>query len=92
LKMNTSGDPFVTADWYRLSHKDAHKVVACPPSMAMGTKLFIEGIGNVVCHDRGGAIKNKRIDLFVWVWIEGMNNVYRYARIYAWPHRVYLVK
>ena len=42
LKMNTSGDPYVTADGYRLSAKDTHKVIACPPPMDMGTKLFIE--------------------------------------------------
>jgi len=92
LAMNTSWDPYVTADGYRLSAKDAHKVVACPQPMKMGTKLFIEWIGNVVCHDRWGAIKNKRIDLWAWVGTEWMNNVYRYARVYAWPHNVYLVK
>lgn len=92
LKMNTSWDPYVTADGYRLTKKDTHKVVACPSPMKMWTKLFIEWIGSVVCHDRWGAIKNKRIDLWVGIWTEGMNNVYRYASIYAWPHNVYLVK
>ncbi len=92
LAMNTSGDPFTTADGYVLSEKDTHRVVACPPNFKMGTKLFIEWIGNVVCHDRGWAIKNKRIDLWAGIGDEGKNNIYRYAREYAWPHRVYLVK
>lgn len=92
LAMNTSGDPLVTDDWYRLSQKDAHKVVACPQPMKMGTRLFIEWIGNVTCHDRWGAIKNKRIDLWAWIWEEWLNNIYKYARTYAGQKNVYLVK
>ena len=91
LEMNTSGDPLVTADGYRLTEKDAHKVVACPQPMKMGTILFIEGIGEVVCHDRGGAIKNKRIDLWAGIGDEGLNNVYKYARVYAGQKNVYII-
>lgn len=39
--------------------------IACPPSMAFGTRLSIEGIGVRVCEDRGGAITEGHIDLYV---------------------------
>lgn len=40
--------------------------VACPPSMALGTKIYVEGFGNLICQDRGGAIKgHNRIDIYL---------------------------
>jgi 3D (Asp-Asp-Asp) domain-containing protein len=39
--------------------------IACPPSMAFGTRLEIEGIGERVCTDRGGAIKEGRLDIYI---------------------------
>jgi 3D (Asp-Asp-Asp) domain-containing protein len=39
--------------------------VACPPSMAFGTRLEIEGLGERVCTDRGGAITEGRLDLYM---------------------------
>lgn len=39
--------------------------VACPPEMAFGTVLSIEGVGERVCTDRGGAIKGKRLDVYI---------------------------
>jgi 3D (Asp-Asp-Asp) domain-containing protein len=38
---------------------------ACPPSMAFGTRLEIEGIGERVCFDRGGSIKEGRLDIYI---------------------------
>lgn len=39
--------------------------VACPPSMKFGTKLHIESVGYRVCEDRGGAIKEGRLDVYM---------------------------
>lgn len=39
--------------------------VACPPSMAFGTRLEIEGVGERVCTDRGGAITEGRLDIYM---------------------------
>src|SRR5690606_41922664 len=36
---------------------EAGVTVACPPDLPFGTVLRIEGVGERVCHDRGGAIK-----------------------------------
>ncbi|QAR52059.1 hypothetical protein BAE_04290 [Bacillus aerophilus] len=60
----SAGDPDygVTASGART--KTGH-TIACPPSMAFGTRLNIEGIGVRTCEDRGGAIKEGHIDLYV---------------------------
>lgn len=39
--------------------------IACPPEIELYTKVEIEGIGTRECHDRGGAIKGKIIDLYI---------------------------
>lgn len=38
---------------------------ACPPDMAFGTRIDIEGVGERVCTDRGGAIKGGHIDVYM---------------------------
>jgi 3D (Asp-Asp-Asp) domain-containing protein len=43
----------------------AHHTAACPPSMALGTRLEIEGVGVRVCEDRGGAITEGHIDVYM---------------------------
>ena len=39
--------------------------IACPPELDFGTKVHIESVGYRVCQDRGGAIKNRKLDLYV---------------------------
>lgn len=38
--------------------------LACPPSLAFGTKIEIEGYGVRVCQDRGGDIVEGRLDIY----------------------------
>jgi 3D (Asp-Asp-Asp) domain-containing protein len=39
--------------------------LACPQSIPFGQRLEIEGIGERVCTDRGGAIKEGRLDVYI---------------------------
>jgi 3D (Asp-Asp-Asp) domain-containing protein len=41
------------------------RTIACPPSLQFGSKLNIEGVGLRVCEDRGGAIKEGHLDLYI---------------------------
>jgi 3D (Asp-Asp-Asp) domain-containing protein len=46
-------------------HVRENYTLACPPSMAFGTRLEIEGIGVRGCSDRGGSIKEGRLDIYI---------------------------
>lgn len=49
-------------------------VVAVDPRVIpLGTKLYVEGYGNAIAGDTGGAIKGKRIDLFFNSHKQAMN-------------------
>jgi 3D (Asp-Asp-Asp) domain-containing protein len=52
----------VTASGERV--QDGH-TAACPRELAYGTVIDIEGVGERVCSDRGGAIKGARIDVYM---------------------------
>ncbi|WP_430016461.1 3D domain-containing protein [Paenibacillus naphthalenovorans] len=43
----------------------AGRTAVCPREMAFGTRINIRGVGERVCDDRGGAIKGKRIDVYI---------------------------
>lgn len=84
--MNCSGNCFVSASGKTLSDSDTHKAFACPPEFPMGTRLQIEipsvryyknGITLVgTCVDRGGAIKNHKIDVYTGVGKQGQDYPY----------------
>ena len=38
--------------------------VAADKSIPFGTRIYIDGVGERIVQDRGGAIKGKRIDLY----------------------------
>lgn len=50
--------------------------VSCPPSIPLGTQIHIENVGSRVCQDRGGAIKGKRLDLY----IKNLGNALEFGR------------
>ena len=42
-----------------------NQTAACPKELEFGTKIYIEGFGYRICEDRGGAIKNLKLDIYV---------------------------
>ncbi|MFH0969813.1 MAG: 3D domain-containing protein [Patescibacteria group bacterium] len=42
-----------------------NRTLACPPGYPFGAKVKIEGIGTLVCEDRGGAIKGNHFDIYM---------------------------
>ena len=47
--------------------------VAMDKSMPFGTKIYIDGVGERIVQDRGGAIKGNRIDLYFGSHQEALN-------------------
>jgi 3D (Asp-Asp-Asp) domain-containing protein len=41
------------------------RTLACPPQYPFGTKVKIEGMGTLICEDRGGAIKGNHFDIYM---------------------------
>ncbi len=80
-----------TADWYHLKPGDEFKIVACPPEIKLGTRLNIEGVGIVTCHDRGGSIKGKRLDIWTGIGDKGLTNIWNHSG-FPGPRKVYIVK
>lgn len=74
FNMNCAGDCLVTADWHPLTDDDMYKSVACPKDYPLGTKIYLEWVWVVTCHDRGWAITNNRIDMRCWIWDKALDN------------------
>lgn len=52
----------ITASGLKVTEK---RTLACPPAYPFGTKISIEGVGELRCEDRGGAIKGNHFDIYV---------------------------
>jgi 3D (Asp-Asp-Asp) domain-containing protein len=52
----------ITASGIKVGEK---RTLACPPAFPFGAKVKIEGVGTLVCEDRGGAIKGNHFDIYV---------------------------
>lgn len=57
-------------------------MIAAPPEFRFGTPIHLDGVGLGEVHDRGGAIKNNRLDIWVGYGDEGL------ARAREWGKRV----
>lgn len=79
--VNCQGDCTITASGSKLDWTKQRKVLACPPNFKFGTKIKLvfpydhkehpSGELIATCEDRGGAIKNKRLDLWVGMGEQG---------------------
>lgn len=48
------------------THVKANRTAACPKSISFGTKLYIPSLDSTLtCEDRGGAIKEGRLDIYI---------------------------
>lgn len=61
-------------------------IVAADSSIPFGTILYIEGVGEVVVKDRGGAIEGNRIDLYVETKDEAFNFGRQQRKVYFVGH------
>lgn len=63
----TAGDDFTPSHGITASGKrvKAGETVACPRELPLGTRINIEGVGPRVCLDRGGAIKGRKLDVYM---------------------------
>jgi 3D (Asp-Asp-Asp) domain-containing protein/LysM repeat protein len=56
----------ITATGINLKANPKKKVIAVDPKVIpLGTKVYVEGYGHAIAGDKGGAIKGKRIDVFI---------------------------
>lgn len=92
FEINCEWDCFKPANGHLLSDDQWGKVVACPPNIPLRSKLLIEGIGEVTCHDRGWAIKWRKLDIWMWVGDAGVDRLYAKATTYKGERQVYLLK
>ena len=55
-------------------------MIAAPSTYAFGTKMEIPGIGTVAVHDRGGAIKNNRLDVWMGYGDVGLQRAIKWGK------------
>ncbi len=55
-------------------------MIAAPSTFAFGTKMHIPGIGTVAVHDRGGAIKGSRLDVWMGYGDKGLERAMKWGK------------
>lgn len=60
------------------------RVVAAPREFPFGTRLWIDGIGLAVVHDRGGKIKGRRMEAFFADHQSALNWGVQKQRVFIW--------
>lgn len=55
-------------------------MIAAPSTFAFGTKMHIPGIGTVAVHDRGGAIKGSRLDVWMGYGDKGLERALKWGK------------
>jgi 3D (Asp-Asp-Asp) domain-containing protein len=93
FKINCAWDCLVTANGHQLTNNDKYKSVACPKEYPLGTKIWLDGVGEVVCNDRGSAIKTKnwevRLDMRCWIWDDALDN---WSKCPTWKRKWYIIE
>lgn len=55
-------------------------MIAAPSTFAFGAKMHIPGIGTVAVHDRGGAIKGNRLDVWMGYGDKGLERALKWGK------------
>lgn len=66
-------DCTIPANWIKLKKEQAGLVVACPKEYKLGTKFEIKWYWVVTCVDRGSAIVDNKLDIWVGYGDTGLN-------------------
>jgi 3D (Asp-Asp-Asp) domain-containing protein len=60
------------------------RIIAAPREIPFGTRMWIEGVGVVVVHDRGGAIRGKCVEQFFHTYKEAVQWGVQERKVYIW--------
>ena len=60
------------------------RLASAPKEIPFGTKLWVEGVGVVEVHDRGGAIKGRRLELFFQKYSEARQWGVQKRQVWMW--------
>jgi 3D (Asp-Asp-Asp) domain-containing protein len=60
------------------------RIVAAPREIPFGTRMWIDGVGEVVVHDRGGAIRGKHVEQFFHTYKEALRWGVHERKVYIW--------
>ena len=63
------------------------RIVAAPREIPFGTRMWIDGVGEFVVHDRGGAIRGKRLERFFHTYKEALQWGVQERQVYIWVAR-----
>ena len=60
------------------------RIAAAPKEIPFGTRLNVEGVGDVIVHDRGGAIRGNRLELFFSTHSEALQWGVQGRKVFIW--------
>ena len=60
------------------------RLASAPKEIPFGTKLWVAGVGVVGVHDRGGAIKGRRLELFFQKYDEALQWGVQRRKVWIW--------
>ena len=80
---NCKGCSGITSTGFNLKKNPNAKIIAVDPKVIpLGTKVWVEGYGEAIAADKGGAIKGNKIDVFMPTK----------SKAYSWGRRTVTIK
>lgn len=97
LVMNCGGDEKsceIPADGLKLQEHEVGVAYSCPPEVPLGSKIKLQfhwWTVYGVCRDRGGAIKDKRLDARCGYWEKWVYNIKKWKWCFTGKAKVYIL-